>query len=69
MMPAMQPARAREGAAVATGDEIRDRQQATWAGLSASWERWDAVIVDQLAPVGEIALVDHDLRIGPHEAR
>ena len=57
MMPAMQPARAREGAAVATGDEIRDRQRATWAGLSASWERWDAVIVDQLAPVGD-AMVD-----------
>ncbi len=34
-----------------TGDEIRDAQRATWAGLSAGWEKWDAVIMDQLAPV------------------
>jgi len=33
-------------------DEIRDGQRATWAGLSAGWEKWDSVIVDQLAPVG-----------------
>ena len=33
-------------------DEIRDAQRATWAGLSAGWEKWDAVIMDQLAPVG-----------------
>ncbi|MFN8039998.1 MAG: methyltransferase domain-containing protein [Acidimicrobiales bacterium] len=42
---------------MATGDEIRDRQRATWAGLSTSWEKWDGVIVDQLAPVGT-AMVD-----------
>ncbi|MDQ6725982.1 MAG: class I SAM-dependent methyltransferase [Actinomycetota bacterium] len=35
-----------------TGDEIRDAQRATWAGLSASWEKWDSVIMDQLGPVG-----------------
>ena len=35
-----------------TADEIRDRQRETWAGLSASWEKWDAVIMDQLGPVG-----------------
>jgi SAM-dependent methyltransferase len=34
------------------GDEIRDAQRATWAGLSASWEKWDSVIMDQLGPVG-----------------
>ncbi len=34
------------------GDEIRDAQRATWAGLSASWEKWDPVIMDQLGPVG-----------------
>ena len=34
------------------GDEIRNAQRATWAGLSASWEKWDAVIMDQLGPVG-----------------
>jgi SAM-dependent methyltransferase len=35
-----------------SADEIRDAQQATWAGLSASWEKWDRVIMDQLGPVG-----------------
>ncbi|WP_166459361.1 class I SAM-dependent methyltransferase [Amycolatopsis pithecellobii] len=37
---------------MASGDEIRDAQRATWAGLAAGWEKWDAVIMDQLAPVG-----------------
>jgi SAM-dependent methyltransferase len=36
-----------------SADEIRDGQRAAWAGLSAGWEKWDAVIVDQLGPVGE----------------
>jgi ubiquinone/menaquinone biosynthesis C-methylase UbiE len=35
-----------------SGDEIRDGQRAAWAGLSAGWEKWDAVITDQLGPVG-----------------
>ena len=35
-----------------SGDEIRDVQRATWAGLSAGWEKWDSVIMDQLSPVG-----------------
>src|SRR6058998_780263 len=34
------------------GDQIRDAQRAAWAGLSARWEKWDSVIMDQLAPVG-----------------
>src|SRR5213595_1463613 len=34
------------------GDEIRDVQRAAWAGLSGGWEKWDAVIMDQLGPVG-----------------
>ena len=34
------------------GDEIRDVQRATWAGLSAGWEKWDSVIMEQLDPVG-----------------
>src|SRR3984957_15775629 len=33
------------------GDEIRDVQRAAWAGLSAGWEKWDPVIMDQLGPV------------------
>jgi SAM-dependent methyltransferase len=32
-------------------DEIREGQRAAWARLSAGWEKWDAVIVDQLGPV------------------
>jgi ubiquinone/menaquinone biosynthesis C-methylase UbiE len=35
-----------------SGDEIRDAQRATWAALSSGWEKWDALIMDQLAPVG-----------------
>ncbi len=35
-----------------SADEIRDVQRATWAGLSAGWEKWDAVIMEQLGPVG-----------------
>jgi SAM-dependent methyltransferase len=38
-------------------DEIRDAQRATWAGLSGGWEKWDAVIMDQLAPVSA-AIID-----------
>jgi ubiquinone/menaquinone biosynthesis C-methylase UbiE len=40
-----------------SGDEIRDGQRAAWAGLSAGWEKWDAVIMDQLGPVGT-AMID-----------
>jgi SAM-dependent methyltransferase len=36
---------------LARGDEIREGQRLTWAGLSAGWEKWDAIIMDQLAPV------------------
>src|SRR5438270_5557908 len=35
-----------------SADGIRDVQRATWAGLSAGWEKWDSVIMDQLGPVG-----------------
>jgi SAM-dependent methyltransferase len=35
-----------------SADEIREAQRATWAGLSAGWEKWDSVIMDQLGPVG-----------------
>ena len=34
------------------GEDIRDAQREAWAGLSASWEKWDAVIMAQLGPVG-----------------
>ena len=33
-------------------DEIRDAQRVTWAGLSTGWDKWNSVIMDQMAPVG-----------------
>jgi SAM-dependent methyltransferase len=41
-----------------SADEIRDAQRTTWAALSSGWERWDALIMDQLAPVGA-AIIEH----------
>jgi SAM-dependent methyltransferase len=35
-----------------SAEEIREHQRASWAGLSAGWDKWDAVIMDQLGPVG-----------------
>ena len=35
-----------------SADEIRNVQRATWAGLSAGWDKWDSVIKEQLGPVG-----------------
>lgn len=37
---------------MASADEIRDAQRATWTGLSAGWERWDSIIMGQLRPLG-----------------
>jgi ubiquinone/menaquinone biosynthesis C-methylase UbiE len=31
--------------------EIRDSQRAAWAGLSPGWEKWNAIIMNQMAPV------------------
>ena len=42
---------------MSSAEEIRESQRATWAGLSTSWEKWDAVIMAQLRPVGD-AIVD-----------
>ncbi len=36
-----------------SAEQIRDGQRGTWAGLSAGWDKWDSVIMDQLRPVGE----------------
>ena len=43
---------------VPSADEILDVQRATWAGLSAGWEKWDSVIMEQLGPVGA-AIIEH----------
>src|SRR3954471_18820554 len=47
-----------EGGPMPSSGEIRDGQRATWAGLSAGWDKWDAVIMDQLGPVGD-AIIEH----------
>src|SRR3954452_10034420 len=42
----------RRGGPMASADGTRHVQRAPWAGLSASWEKWDSVIMKQLGPVG-----------------
>ena len=37
---------------MSSSDEIRETQRRTWDDLSATWDKWDAVIMRQLAPVG-----------------
>ena len=41
-----------------SGDEIRESQRKAWAGLSAGWEKWDSIIMDQLGPV-TTAMLEH----------
>jgi SAM-dependent methyltransferase len=41
-----------------TDEEVRQAQQAAWAGLAAGWEKWEAVIMRQLAPISE-AMIGH----------
>src|SRR5512146_577504 len=45
------------------GDEIRDVQRVAWAGLSAGWEKWDSVIMDQLGPVGAAMIERLDIAV------
>jgi SAM-dependent methyltransferase len=57
------------GASIAGGpmpsaDEIRDGQRTAWARLAVSWEKWDAVIMDQLGPVGAAMIERLDLAQG-----
>jgi ubiquinone/menaquinone biosynthesis C-methylase UbiE len=44
-----------------SADEIRQAQRATWAELSAGWDKWDSVIMDQLAPVSAAILGSLDI--------
>lgn len=53
--------RRKSGERVSNADEIRDGQRAAWAGLSAGWEKWDAVIMDQLGPVGDAMIEQLDV--------
>jgi SAM-dependent methyltransferase len=45
-------------------DDIRVTQRAAWARLSASWEKWDSVIMDQLGPVGTAMIECLDIADG-----
>jgi len=44
-----------------SADEIRDAQRATWAALSAGWDKWDPLIMDQLGPVGASIIENLDI--------
>jgi SAM-dependent methyltransferase len=46
-----------------SADEIRDAQRATWAGLSAGWDKWDSVIMHQLRPVGAAMVERLDIAV------
>ncbi len=49
-----------------SADEIRDGQRATWAGLSTGWEKWDSVIMAQLAPVSAAMIERLDIAEDQH---
>jgi ubiquinone/menaquinone biosynthesis C-methylase UbiE len=46
--------------------EIRDGQRAAWAGLAAGWEKWDSLIMAQLAPVGAAIIDSLDIAASQH---
>lgn len=47
--------------AMPSASEIRNAQRAAWAGLTPGWEKWDAVIMDQLGPVGDAMIERLDI--------
>ena len=49
-----------------SADEIRDRQRVAWAGLSAGWEKWDTIIMDQLDPVSSAMIERLDIAESHH---
>lgn len=49
-----------------SADAIRDVQRVTWAQLSAGWEKWDPIIMDQLGPVGAAMIGSLDIA-GHHQ--
>jgi SAM-dependent methyltransferase len=53
-------------ASVPSGDEIREAQRAAWARLSAGWEKWDSIIMDQMAPVGMAMIERLDIADDQH---
>jgi ubiquinone/menaquinone biosynthesis C-methylase UbiE len=49
-----------------SADEIREAQRAAWAGLSASWDKWDSIIMDQLRPVGDAMIESLHVAVDQH---
>lgn len=47
---------------VSSLSEIRDAQQAAWSALAGGWEKWDAVIGEQLRPVSDAIIEGLDIR-------
>ena len=43
-------------------DQIRDQQRETWDRFSAGWKKWDAMVLDWLAPFGEAMIRHANLR-------
>lgn len=44
-----------------SADEIREAQRARWASLSAGWDKWDSIIMGQLAPIGAAMIESLDI--------
>jgi SAM-dependent methyltransferase len=53
-----------KGVPMPKDDEIRHAQRAAWARLSAGWEKWDAVIMDQLGPISAAMIERLDVTAG-----
>ena len=51
---------------MASADEIRDAQRATWSSLSAGWDKWDEIVMAQLAPVGAAIIEGLGITDGQH---
>jgi ubiquinone/menaquinone biosynthesis C-methylase UbiE len=54
------------GEPMPSADAIRESQRATWAKLSTSWEKWDAVIMDQMRPVSTAIIERLDIAGDQH---
>ncbi len=47
-----------------SAEEIEQAQRMTWAALAVGWDKWEHVITDQLAPVGQAIIGGLDVRAG-----
>lgn len=50
------------GDLMTSAEEIHDEQRVAWARLSVSWDKWDAIITDQLGPVGKAMIQALNIR-------